>query len=570
MRTKLIFVYSLLTFILISCSGSDSETMKVAVGGKQYGGELKFMSSEKIASLFPIESIDVFSQRILGQMFEPLYKIDLTTLKATPLIAESFEMNANASVYTFIIRKGVKFHEDDCFSDGSRELTAEDVKFSLDLACSGLHSNQVSYLLTNYIKGAKAFMQTTKNGINGKSVSGIKVIDAYTVKIELDQPFIGLEKILSHTGLSIVPKEAFEKYGNEISQHPVGTGPFTLESSNDQQIILKRNPNYWRKDNFGNQLPFLDKISLTYSKNKRSELMAFRKKAIDVVMEIPVEEIENILGSLQDAQKGLNVKHKIENESSMSMAYIAFACQSKEFKDENVRKAFNLAVDRQEIVNTNLEGEGYPALNGFVPPMDIYPNSKVTGHSFNVELAKELLAKAGYPNGKNFPALSIYVNTKEGSKSHRMVQGVVSALNKNLNLHLKIKLCTIKERDKAIASGQAKIWRGGWIADYPDPETFLSIFYGGNIHGADYLLNGFQFKNQEYDKLYEQALREVNPQKRNELMVKCDQLIIDRCPVMPILTGDFILMVNARIRDFKTNSMEAIDFSKVYIKEPRD
>ena len=557
MRTKLIFVYSLLTVFLISCSGSSTETTKVAVGGKQYGGELKFMSSEKIASLYPIESIDVFSQRVLGQMYEPL-------------IAESFEMNGNASVYTFKIRKGIKFHEDDCFSDGSRELTAEDVKFSLDLACSGLHSNQVSYLLTNYIKGAKSFMEATKNGINGKSVSGIKVIDANTVKIELNQPFIGLEKILSHTGLSIVPKEAFEKYGNEISQHPVGTGPFTLESSNDQQIILKRNPNYWRKDNFGNQLPFLDKISLTYSKNKRSELMAFRKKAIDVVMEIPVEEIENILGSLQDAQKGLNVKHKIENESSMSMAYIAFACQSKEFKDENVRKAFNLAVDRQEIVNTNLEGEGYPALNGFVPPMDIYPNNKVTGHPYNVELAKELLAKAGYPNGKNFPALSIYVNTKEGSKSHRMVQGVVSALNKNLNLHLKIKLCTIKERDKAIASGQAKIWRGGWIADYPDPETFLSIFYGGNIHGADYLLNGFQFKNQEYDKLYEQALREVNPQKRNELMVKCDQLIIDRCPVMPILTGDFILMVNARIRDFKTNSMEAIDFSKVYIKEPRD
>ena len=83
-------------------------------------------------------------------------------------------------------------------------------------------------------------------------------------------------------------------------------------------------------------------------------------------------------------------------------------------------------------------------------------------------------------------------------------------------------------------------------------------------------MNGFQFKNQDYDKLYEQALREVNPEKRNDLMVKCDQLLVDRCPVMPILTGDFILMVNARIRDFKTNSMEAIDFSKVYIKEPRD
>ena len=139
-----------------------------------------------------------------------------------------------------------------------------------------------------------------------------------------------------------------------------------------------------------------------------------------------------------------------------------------------------------------------------------------------------------------------------------------------LNLHLKIKLCTIKERDKAIASGQAKIWRGGWIADYPDPENFLSIFYGGNLNGKVSLINNFKFKSADYDKLYEAALKEINPTKRNQLLVQCDQLVIDKSPVMPILTGDFILMVNARVRDFKTNSMENIDFSNVFIKEPRD
>ncbi|MBI1836552.1 MAG: ABC transporter substrate-binding protein [Flavobacteriia bacterium] len=570
MHIKHYFIYSLFTVLFFSCSGTEKNTSDlIAVGGKQYGGELKFMSSEKISSLFPIESIDVFSQRILNQIFEPLFKIDLTTMKVVPCIAESFESNSNASVYTFKIRKGVKFHEDACFSSGVRDVTAADVKFSLDIACSGLPENQVSYLLANHIKGAKEYLEKTQNSLIEGGVAGIKVIDEYTLKIELSEPFSGLDKVLSHTGLSIFPKEAYDKYGKDVKNHPVGTGPFMLEKYTNESIVLKRNPNYWLKDNFGNQLPFLDKINLMYSKDKKSELIAFRKKQIDLVLEIPVEEIEHILGTLQDALKGLNVKHKIENESSLSTAYIAFACQSKEFKNENVRRAFNLAINRQNIVETYLEGEGYPATNGFVPPMDIYPNKQVKGFTYNPEQAKELMAKAGYPNGKNFPALSIYVNAKEGSSIHKMVQGVVDDLNKNLQLKLKIILCTIKERNEAIASGKAKIWRAGWIADYPDPETFLSVFYGGNIHGSNYLLNNTKFKNEMYDKLYEQSLRELNPDKRNALMVKCDQLIIDKSPVMPILTDDFIIMVNARLRDFKTNSMETIDFSKAYIKDTK-
>ena len=272
MRTKLLFIYSLITVILFSCSNSEETENLVAVGGKQYGGEIKFMSSEKVSSLFPIESIDIFNERILSQMFEPLFQIDLNTLKVTPGIAESFKINKNATVYTLKIRKGVKFHSDDCFSSDGREVTAEDVKFTLDLACSGLPNNQISYLLINYIKGAKDFNKKSKNSLPENGVSGIKVIDPYTIKIELSQAFTSLDKVLTHTGLSIIAKEAYEKYGTDVKNHPVGTGPFMLEELTAEKVILKRNPNYWKKDNFGNQLPFLDKISITYSKNKKRKL----------------------------------------------------------------------------------------------------------------------------------------------------------------------------------------------------------------------------------------------------------------------------------------------------------
>jgi oligopeptide transport system substrate-binding protein len=542
---------------------------KEAIGGKMYGGEFKFMSSEKVTSLFPISTGDIYSQRLNSQIFEPLLRIDMETMNVVPAIAESYTVSDDAKTFTFKIRKGVRFHEDDCFQDGSREVNAQDVKYSLEMACSGLPMNQMSYLLVNRIEGASSFHAKSKSSLPKTGVSGIQVKDDYTLEIKLVESFIGFDKILTHTNLSVFPKEAYEKYGKEITKHPVGTGPFMLETFDDKGVTLKRNDNYWRKDELGNQLPFLNKVIMSYAKDKKSELMAFRNKGIDIVLEIPVEEIENIFGSLQDAQAGKNIKHKVESESSMNINYVAFACESQEFKDPRVRKAFNLAVNRVEIVDKNLLGEGWAVQNGFVPKMDNYPGEKVKGHIYNVASAQALLAEAGFPQGKNFPTLDFYVNSIKGSASHKMCLGVAEQLKKNLNINLNIKLCTLDERDQAISKGIAKIWRTGWVADYPDAENFLSLFYSGNISENHSSVNSFRFRNAEFDALFEKALRERDTEKRNALFVKCDQMTVDQAAVMPIVTDDFMVMVNARVRDFKTNSMEYLDFSSIYIKEPK-
>jgi oligopeptide transport system substrate-binding protein len=570
MRNSITYLLILFSFIISSCGDVVDNTKNLkAIGGKIYGGEFRFMSPEKIESLFPVSVSDVFSHRMISQVFEPLLKIDVSTLKVIPNIAESFTVSEDARIFTFKIRKGVKFHDDDCFGGQGKELTAEDVKFSLDMACSGLELNTISYLLVNKIEGAIEYNLKSKKNLPKGGVSGIKVLNSHSVQIQLSEPFVGFDKLITHNSLGIFSKEAYKKYGAEIKKHPVGTGAFMLETFNNEQIILKRNPNYWRKDDFGNKLPFLNKVILTYTKNKKSELLAFRNKKIDLVFEIPVEEIENVFGSLEDAQNGKNIKHRVETESSLRMVYMAFACESKEFKDERVRKAFNLAINRQKIVDNILEGEGYPALNGFVPDMGTYPNSKIQGYHFNPEVAKKLMSDAGYKNGLNFPDLEIYVNTKEGSSAHKMYKAIIADLNSNLNLHLKVKLCTIKERNAGIMSGKAKLWKGGWIADYPDPENFLCLFYSPNIDEKGGAINNFKFRNTEFDSYFQKALKELNNDKRNEYLAKCDQLVIDHAATVPLLTDDLIIMVNVRVRDFKTNNLQALDFSKLYIKEQR-
>ncbi len=571
MRTYYTYFLLSVAFLVASCGGSEDQTKNLkADGGKIYGGEFKFMSSEKIETIFPLSVTDVFSTRIVAQIYEPLLRIDVNTMEVKPGIAESFTVTPDAKVFTFKIRKGVFFQDDECFGGKGKELKAEDVKYSLDMACSGMDVNIVSYHLVDKIKGGKEFFKNSKKSLPKGGVSGIKVVNDNTVEITLSEPFVGFDKILAQHSLSIFPREAFEKYGKNMATHPVGTGPFMLEAFEADKIVLKRNPNYWRKDDFGNQLPFLDKVVMTYTKNKKSELMAFQKREIDIVLEIPVEDIQNVFGTLEDAQNGKNVKHKVETESSLKMAYIAFACESKEFKDERVRKAFNMAVNRQEIVDVALEGEGYPALHGFVPPFENFPTDNIKGSDFDPATAKTLLTEAGYKNGNGFPVTEIYVNTKEGSGVHKMVKSVVAQIKANLNVTLKIKLCTIKERSEAIASGKAKMWRGGWVADYPDPENFLCLFYGRNIdENTATGVNDFKFRNAEFDDAYEKSLKELNHNKRNELMLKCDQLIVDHAVVMPILTDDFIVMVNVRIKDFKTNALQNMDFSEIFIKEQR-
>ena len=557
-----------LALFISSCGETGTEDL-VAVGGKKYGGEFKFMSEEKITTLLPTSSGTQYSSRLISQIFEPLLQLDPQTMEVIPAVAESFKVSDDAKVYTFTIRKGIVFHEDDCLSSG-HELDANDVKFSLDLACSGLSINSIGYLLINRIQGAKEFNKKSKTSLPKEGVSGIKVINDHTVQISLVNSFAGFENILTHSSLGIFPQEAWDTYGKEIGNHPVGTGPFALESMESDKIILKRNNSYWRKDELGNQLPFLSKVIVTYAKDKTAELLAFRETKSDLVLEVPVEVIENILGTLIEAQEGKNIKHRVESESSMSMGYIAMAIDSKEFNDVRVRKAFNIAVNREVIIDDWIDGEGWAATHGFVPKMNNYPIEKVKGHEYNPEKAKALMKEAGYPNGENFPTLDFYVNTTKGSTVYKAVSGVASQLKANLNINLNIKLCTIDEREASIKSGKAKIWRAGWVADYPDAENFLAMFYSGNIMNESSMMNNFKFKNAEYDALFQEALLESDKDKRIALLVKCDQMVVDQAAVMPLRTEDHIVLVNARVRDFKANSMESLNLTEVFIKEPKN
>jgi len=558
----------LIGFILLSSCQHELDVASLkAKGGRKYGGEFRFMSPEKINSLACISSVDEYSSRVISQIYDPLFDLDLKTLELKPSIAESFFVNDDATVYTFKIKTGILFHKNDCFNGKTHELTAEDVKFSLEMACSNLKINKIGHLLVNRIKGAKSFFEKSSKELPEEGVSGIKVINSNEIQITLTKSFAQFEKLLSHSGLGIFPKEAWMKYGLEMGDHPVGTGPFEFESKNDAQIVLKRNNQYWKKDDFDNQLPFLAKIIVNYSTDKKNEFLSFRKEENDLVLKIPVEEVKNTLGTLIEAQDGKNIKHRIESRSSLNTHYIAFNNESGVFKNVAVRKAFNLVLDREDLINNVMGGDGRASLNGFVPEMLNYPINNVKGHSYDVSRAKQLLASAGYANGRNFPEIELYVVANEGAKPHVICEAIVKSLNKNLALNLSVKICSLEERDRAIYNKEAKMWMDGWLADYTDPETFLNLLYSKNKVSRKSYANHVYFNNSEFDHLFEQAVSELDKQKRCSLFVQCDQITVDYAPVMPLYTSEHTIMLNARVRGFQLNEMEVLNLTEVFIKE---
>lgn len=567
---KQFVLISLLAVGFVGCSDDsvNVEDLK-AIGGVKYGGTFRFMSSEKIEALIPLQATTLYTQRITSQIFDPILRLDASGSKVIPSVAESFSVSADGKSYTLNIRKGIYFHPDECLDGEGRELTAEDVKFTLDMSCSGLKMNEISFMLNDRVVGASEFNKATKTAFKAGGVSGIRVLDKYKLQINLVEAFAGFDKLLTYSGFGVFPKEAYDFYKEELKNHPVGTGPFMLEEFSNKGLKLKRNPNYWAKDQFGNQLPFLAAIELSYTKNKRSELIAFRERKIDLVLEIPTEEVDNILGSLQEAQEGKTVKHKVDSKQSFSVTFLGMSQRNPVFRDVRVRKAINHAIDRVSLVNRTLQGEGYPVLNGFIPNTEFFPANRVKGPDFNVTKANALLAQAGYPNGNGFPAMVIYVSGNKDASNHLLAKGIAKQLKEHLGLSISVELIDFEKRNQYVKSGKASLWVSGWIADYPDGESFLSIFYGKYANLDSEFMNPFKYKNARFDELYIRLNKEQDPKKRTDIMVECDQLIVDDAVVVPLTNDDFITMINSRVRNFKTNSLENLDFSNIFIKEPK-
>ena len=570
-------IYSFLVASLLASCGSDDKAAggsRKAKGGVYYGGVFRMNETEDFRSLYPLDITEVYSQRITNQVYEGLVKLSQADLTILPSLAETWERSEDATVWTFKLRKGVKFHDDPCFSDGKgRELTIKDVVYCFEKLCTASSENQqFSNTFKDKVVGATEFYQSTidKKPLAG-GVSGIKIIDDQTLEIKLICPFAGFVNILSTPGCWIYPQEALDKYGVEMRTKCVGTGAFQVKTVKEgDAVFLERNPNYWGVDEFGNTLPYLDAVKFSFIKEKKSELLEFKREKLDMVFQIPVESISDILGDLEHAKEA-NAPFNLQVIPAMSVFYFGFQIQSDIFDKKEVRLAFNYAIDREKIVTYTLQGGGVPGIYGIVPPsFKEYDSKSLKGFYFDPDKARKLLAAGGYPGGKGFPKLTLQINSG-GSRNIQIAEVIQKMLKENLSIDIGFNILPIAEHLERLETGKALFWRTGWVADYPDPETFLTLLYSKHIPKdlkEKSYLNSVRYKSEKFDSLFFAALRETNIEKRMKLYLQADQVAIDDAAIMPIFYDENYRLVQTYVKSFPANAMEYRDLTRVYF-EPK-
>lgn len=569
---NLYFAFIGLSMMAAGCNQSPKTGTieRIAKGNVEYGHVFRVNEVSDIRSLFPLEITEVAGHRVANQIYEGLVKFDQNDLSVVPALAKTWEVSDSATVFTFHLREDVYFHDDPCFPDGKgRKMTASDVAWCVKQLCRSTPANQMFWLIEDRLKGAKEYYEIPETEYkDDMELEGVKVLDEHTVQFHLKYPYAGFLNMLGHNGFFVYPKEAWEMYGEKMRSHTVGTGPFHLKFYKENELaVLERNPNYWKKDEFGNQLPYLDAIEISFIKEKKTELLKFKNQELDMVFTLPIEMYSSVIADLEDAKKGRNISFYPQVEPSLSVHYYAFQHESDIFSEVRVRKAFNYAIDRKAITDYTLQGEGRPGIHGIIPPsFNKYNSNDVKGYTFDPVLARELMAAAGYPGGKGFPKVTLEV-ASGGSNYEQVAQVVQRMLKENLNIDVDIRVVTMAQQLDNAETGKAIFWRDGWVADYPDPENFLCLFKSNanDLEDDRAYLNSVRYSNPRYDSLYDAARRETDEAKRYGMYQQLDQMAMNDAVVMPIYYEEFTRLLPTYVQNFPQNGMEYRDFTEVWI-----
>jgi peptide/nickel transport system substrate-binding protein len=365
---------------------------------------------------------------------------------------------------------------------------------------------------------------------------------------------------------SIVPREAVEKYGADFRQHPVGTGPFAFVAWEEgQALILKRNNNYFERDSAGSRLPYIDGIKVSFYDSKATEFLLFRQKQLDFVNDIESSFKDEVLTKKAELRKEWEGKIVWQTHPYLNIEYLGILVDSSNELVKNspvrlrkIRQAINYGFDRRKMVLYLRNSLGIPAESGFVPAgLPSFDSSQVKGYSYNPVKCKQLLADAGFPNGKGLTPIKlltipIYSDLAEFIAKQLEEAGIpvqVDVVQKSLLLEL-------------TSNSRALFFRGSWIADYPDAENYLSVFYSKNPAPPNYT----RYKNPVFDELFEKALAETNDTLRYKLYRQADQVMINDAPVVPLWYDEVIHLVQPNVKGFEPNSLNLLELRRTRIE----
>ena len=532
--------FSLLNLILSCHSGENKKTEKRTV--------FKYNEMASISSLDPAAARSFENIWIVNQLYNGLVQMN-DSLKIEPSIAKSWNISNEGKTYTFYLNTNVRYHDNACWpGDKGRKVIAQDFVYTFNRLLDAKVSSATSLL--SYVDTAKQ--------------KGFRAINDSTFVIHLLKPFTPFLGILTMKYFSVFPEEAVVRYGEDFRSNPVGTGPFQLKLWEEgSKMVLVKNETYFEYD--GNkQLPYLDAVSISFIKDRETSFMNFLQGDLDMVSGIDAintDEVFTADGKLKDEY---NSKLKMQAQYYLKTDYLGFLIDEKSaivikspLKIKALRKAINYGFDRNKMVKYLRKNLGVPANAGFIPSgLPSFNQELVKGYSYNPDKVRELLNVAGFPNGKGLPEIALST-TELYLELAEYIQSQLS----EFGIKIKIDVQKSSVLSEAVANGQVNCFRKSWIADYPDEENFLSLFYSKNASPKGF--NYTHYNNAEFDNLYEKAQQELNDKIRYDYYQQMDRLLIEDAPVVPLFYDQVVRLVQNNIDGLTSNPMNTLSLKKV-------
>ena len=536
---RIIILFIVFTLIY-SCSGSlkDNQTLNV----------FRYNESVGISSLDPAYARTKSQIWPVHQLFNGLVQMD-NSLNVLPGIAKSWDISDDGRSYTFYLRRDVFFHNHYAFPDKKgRAVNAYDFVYSFNrILDPGMSS-----------PGRWVFSRLSHN--NPENPSGFYAINDTVFKMELEEAFSPFLALLTIPYCYVVPKEVCEVEKENFGRNPIGTGPFQFKLwREDEKMIFVRNENYFEKDENGEKIPYLDGLAISFIKDKQSEFMEFMLGNIDLLSGVHPSYKDELLTRTGELNPKYVNDFRLSTQAYLNTEYLAFMVDSAlSENDENpllnsdVRKAINFGFDRVKMIRYLRNSIGEPALKSMVPfGMPSYSQESIKGFYYHPDTALYLLEKAGYPEGEGLGEI-ILTTTSDYLDLCEYIQFELQKIGIEINLELS----TGASFRNLVANSNLDFFRASWIADYPDPESYLSLFYSGNFspNGPNYT----HFYSAEFDSLYVLSNKLQDKEHRQEILLQMDQMISDNAITVPLYYDEVLRFTPLNIEDFPTNPMNLL------------
>jgi oligopeptide transport system substrate-binding protein len=510
---------------------------------------------------------------VAEQVFDGLTRIDNKNMPQ-PAIAKSWTVSKDQRTYTFTLR--------DAYWTNGTPVTAYDFEYAWKRALSPELASADAFQLY-YVYGGEAFNTSIKVGskyyaqavdakgnpvtktVGGKVVPvpnmakeidpskniGVRALNAKTLKVYLQSPTPYFLNLTAFTTLMPVCKAVVstnDKWASDVKTY-VTDGPFKLTQwSHEDKMVFVKNPTYWDKNAVK-----LTKITYLMVNDSSTALSMYEAGQLDAAALVPSSELSKLVAS-----------GDVKILPYLGTQYFLFNVPEKPFSDVRVRKALTLAINRQQITTAVTKGGEIPAL-AVVPHgiADALPGSdfRTVGGSYfkdnDITTAKALLAQAGYPNGKGFPAFTLTFSSSDLHKA--MAEAIQQMWKKNLGI-----TCTLRSEERGVwlddmVNINYDVSFAGWIGDYMDPNTFLDLWVTGGGQ------NSTGWSNKVYDALIAKEKATVDPKVRMAALHAAEKILMTEMPILPIYFYTNPVLVSKSIKNFYQSTLGTVDWKTAYM-----